>query len=395
MANVYYNFTSQKISLDGNTPNEPSKQIQINYSDPPTINLQVNDINYALKNVYIASDNGNLGSDRRYLILQCLADINNLSSKCAYVAIPLIPAESSDTDVDNIIKVSKNIVDLTANSYINDGKGCSVDSSVSNCVTITLSPESAITFKTSSNKCYNYNELKLPQIRIQTPFAENAKLQKKKLDWIMSCDLVGEDSSGNKTVKLDPSSSTANQISLFIMVLLVLIFVYIGGPLIYKQLGLLTKLSETKKIDADGDDGGHYPINIFIGINAALIGFILGIYGLVTEGKQIYCFIGLIIGLSYFAGTSGILQYDTVGNDNHNGFKNTTAFLNYVDFLKVLMLVIILLCGIVPSLAVKNDIAIITTVCFYFVVVFGFILISKFYDFNVNLVFLGVTWWKY
>jgi len=378
---IKYNFPLITLPLQSSSTSPTEREIQIASSGIPIVNIQLNNENFSAYSFYISSIDVNSLQTPGYLIIKCVPDVNAIDSKCVFLAIPLEQDSTiqTNTDVDNIINSQSS--KITINTYITDkaktaNAKCSV-SDISNFpVTIALTDESKIKIKTYSDKKF-YNIGNITGLKLPDTSKPNGTLVKTDLDWILSCDLVGEDASGNQVVKIDTGSSTANQVSLFMMVLMVLIVVYFGGPLVYKQLfigGL-----------GNAAINWHYPVNVYIGINMVLLGFILAVYGLATSDNQIYAFIGVVIGLSYLSGTRGLLN--TVADQNTGFFDTTESPFAYFDFLKVIWLITIncVLCGI---LFLKNNMIIIPISTLYLVVPFFFLLFTRvknLIQYNYNL----------
>jgi hypothetical protein len=358
MKTIYYNFPLLSVSLQGANC---SQEIHIPKSTQPTTNIQIDNANYMAYSILITTDSAsNLPN---YLVVKCLADVNDTTSKMVYIAIPItvLPSDNTNkTDIDNIIEPNgASMVNMTLNNYIKDGKDC-VESTDNNIITVTLDKDSEITINKYVGKTY-YAQSKLSGFKPNQDIKgnKNAKVAKKELDWVMDCELLTED--GKKTEVIDLGSA-AIAMSLFMMTMLIAGVVYLWGPIIYEISGMRSGIDKSFYQN-------HYAVNIFIGINFSIIAFMLFSYG-ASNDSQMFSFAALSLLLSYFAGTSGVLTKDGISNADHTGFAKTDemfAFYSSITRWYILpnifkmsgivftIMVFVLLVTVPASLFIKND----------------------------------------
>jgi hypothetical protein len=316
MTTVYYNFPSLPISLKGISPPSSSKQIQLPVIAQPITNIQIDDINYVAKALYIASSNSSTST--AHLIVECYADINDNTANVVYIAIPLRVSSGEDgkSDVNKIIDSSGGeTVVLTLNDYIKQGGKCFVAPRIERYQTITL--ESAIPIAAHVGNVF-YDVTKITNLTINSnPDNNNAVLQQQDLDWIMSCELLTEDGPTEKNA-VDPGT-TATTISLFTMSILIAGATYISTPTLYKELGMY-EFAEQKL------QGNHYSVNVFWGVNLIALAFLCFGNGMKTK-ETFYYFIAIALVLSFFSAKSAILKMNGIANSNGTGFANTDSAL--------------------------------------------------------------------
>jgi len=313
---VYYNFPEIILPVQGLDP--PSKQ-EIHLSIPglPVTNIMLNDNNYSAYSIFLASDTGNSLSTI-YLIVKCYADVNDTTSNLIYLAIPT-KSDTSDndveTDIDNIINATTKtpVVTLNLNDFIKTNVECSVTSTNTFPVTITLDTEILRKKLISTINCYNIHNI--PHLAVDTDVKshKNAFMKQQDLDWIMSCELLTEDGP-SKIEKLDPDK-TANTISLFLMSILIAGTANFIGPIIYTGFGMYAV--------AHSLNDNHYSANIFWGATLISVAILCIVQGIKSKDTLFY-FIAIGLVLSYFAGTSGVLGLgkSEITKDG-NSFDNT------------------------------------------------------------------------
>jgi len=299
-----------------------TKEIQLPTVGQPLTNIQLNDTTYTAYSIIIAksANNPDASTYPGHLIVKCLADVNDTTSNLIYFAVPLVvptPTEGEPvfSDIDKIINATGGASTLTLNNYIKNGNTCVVPPP-SFPLTITLGQESAIPIQSSQasfQKFYNSSKLS-PTLNLDPNVSQNKNgtLQQQDLDWIMSCELLTEDGP-TKTQVVDPGS-TATTISLFMMAIMISGATYIAGPIIYKEFGLKSLAENVLK-------GNHYTINIYWAITLLLTAF-LTIIQAISSNHTTYYFIGIALGLCYFAGTSAILKLSGIANAEGTGFGN-------------------------------------------------------------------------
>jgi hypothetical protein len=315
---VYYNFPEIELPVQGLDP-PSAKEIQLSIPGLPSTNIMLHDKNYIAYSVFIASSTGN-SEKPMYLIVKCYSDVNDTTSNIVYLAIPLKidPQNKKPSDVDNIINSTKDTasVKLSLNNYISTGDNCIVPPTTSFPLTIILGADSEIPImpQTNNTKFYNLGQIsKLETIeKYDVSSQKNATMKQQDLDWIMSCELLTEDGPV-KSEQIDPGA-TATTISLFLMAILIAGTVNVIGPIIYTGFGMYDLAQKLK--------GNHNSINFFWGVTLFLIAFMC--IGQGSHDKLFY-FIAIGLGLSYFAGTSGVLKLNKPGIANLDGnwFDNT------------------------------------------------------------------------
>jgi hypothetical protein len=352
---VYYNFPELTLNLTGGTKNPSSQKIQLTNPGQPTTNIQLNEINYSAVAIYVARDDHN----PKYLILECLADINDLNSNKIYLAVPLkiVGEKEPNSDVDNIIGSKGGEVKLTVNKYIKSDSDCIVNTKNKDLkfpITIVLKDDSAIPVHSTSSE-YLYALSSFPDLNTSIE-PVNGKMHQKDLDWIMSCELLTEDGPEEKQL-VDPGA-TATTITMFLMSIMIAGTTYLFAPIIYKDLKLYDMVNN--KLNQN-----HYALNVYFGITLVLMGLLCLVQGMASNSR-IYYFMTVGIILSFFAGTSAILKLDGISNDRGSGFKtyeNTFQVFRsfifakcYDVWLKVLIIILYLgaLSGMFAGLAIKN-----------------------------------------
>jgi hypothetical protein len=388
MRSVYYNFPLLGVSLQGANC---SQEIYLPKPTQPTTNVQIDNVNFMASSIMITTNTAS--NMPNYLVVKCFADINDTTSKMVYIAIPInvLPSENTTkTDLDNIIEPKNaSMVNMTLNNYIKDGKSCVV-STDNNITTVTLDKDSEITINKYVGKTY-YAQSKLTSFKPNQDIKgnKNAVLAKKELDWVMDCELLTEDGKKTENIELGASAIT---ISLFMMTMLISGVVYLWGPIIYEISGMRSGINTSLHEN-------HYAVNLFIGINFSIVAFMLFSYG-ASNNSQMHSFAALILFLSYFAGTSGILMKDGISNADHSWFSKTDDMFEFYSsicrpwgFLLIpdvfgkksgiafVIMILILLVGITTSLGLKNDISILVTVLMF--IAFVFITILAFLKLDV------------
>ena len=384
MRSVYYNFPLLGVSLQGTNC---SQEIYLPKPTQPTTNIQIDNVNFMASSILITTNTpSNLPN---YLVVKCFADINDTTSKMVYIAIPItvLPSENTTkTDLDRIIEPSgSSMVNMTLNNYIKDGKSCVVTTD-NNIITVTLDNDSGISINKHIGKSY-YSQSNLSSFKPNQSVKgnKNAVLAKKELDWVMDCELLTEDGKKMENIEL---GSTAITISLFMMTMLISGVVYLWGPIIYEVSGMKSGINTSLQ-------GNHNSVNLFIGINFSIVAFMLFTYG-ASKNSQMHSFAALILLLSYFAGTSGVLSKEEISNADHSWFAKTddmfAFYLSLCSYIKgipvpdvtgktsgiaFMIMILILLVGIPTSLGVKNDISIIVNVLMF--IIFVFITIITFF----------------
>jgi uncharacterized membrane protein len=303
---VYYNFP--EISL-GNNVNSSG---QILLGENRNTNIKVNDINYTAYSAYVVGKD-NDSNTPTYFVVLCYSDANDQSSKAVYVVCPLTTSSQQTTpsDIDNIIQGGNN-VKFELNKYIGDNSGCFITNLTESHITITLT-ETQIPIKRIVSKSF-YPLSNLTDISIHHDNTSNAVLKKQDMDWVMTCDLLTEDGP-TETQSIDPTS-TATTITMFFMAIIISIFAYNAGPIVYTETGLYNFANKTN----NGASINHYSINVYwfviLGV-LALLWFVQGI----TTNTSIMLFSTMAIIMSYFAFTRGVLKLADVGNDRADNFK--------------------------------------------------------------------------
>ena len=306
---VYFNFP--EISLGSTVKVE--NMILLN--DNRVTNIKYKDINYSAYAIYIAAEQDGQPS---YLIVKCLSDINNTASDFVYVVIPLIKDatnnEKNNSDIDNLIKKPSPdyIHKLELNKYIKDNGKCYIHNNSTSPITFTLGQDSAISIKTYSGKKFYDKSALYANINANET---NGSLKKQDMDWIMSCELLTEDGPTEKQT-VDPGS-TATTITLFLMVIIITGCAYLGGPIIYTELGMF-------KVAEQVLGGNHYSINIYCRITLLFVALLCLIQGSIANGKMLL-FMSLALVLSYFAGTKGVLKIQGVSNMKGDDFATTKS----------------------------------------------------------------------
>ena len=390
MKTIYYNFPLLSVSLQGANC---SQEIHIPKSTQPTTNVQIDNDDFTAYSILITTDSAsNLPN---YLVMKCFADINDTTSKMVYIAVPItvLPdGNANKTDLDNIIEPNgATMVNMTLNNYIKDGKDC-VESNDNNITTVTLDKDSVITINKYVGKTY-YAQSKLSGFKPNPDIkgSKNAKVAKKELDWVMNCELLTED--GEKTEVIEVGS-TAITMSLFMMTMLIAGVVYLWGPIVYESFGINSGIKNSFQ-------GNHYAVNLFIGINFSIVALMLISYGAsASNNSQMYFFAALILMLSYFAGTSGILSKNGISNADHTGFEKTDdkfAFYSSITFWFLIfwfpnifkrsgivfaIMIFFLIVTIPASIGAKNDASIILNVIVFIALIF--LTIITFLKFDVS-----------
>lgn len=378
---VYFNFP--EISLGSTVKVE--NMILLN--DNRVTNIKYKDINYSAYAIYIVAEPYNQPT---YLIVKCLSDINNTASDFVYVVIPLIKDatnnEKNNSDIDNLIDKPKpdHIHKLELNKYIKDNGKCYIHNNSTSPITFTLGQDSAISIKTySGKKFYDKSALDANINANET----NGSLKKQDMDWIMSCELLTEDGPTEKQ-KVDPGS-TATTITLFLMTIIISGCAYIGGPIIYTELGIY-------KVAKQVLGGNHYSINIYCRIILIFVAFLCLIQGSIANGKMLL-FISLAIVLSYFAGTKGVLKVEGVSNMKGDNFATTNhplqvfteiiagdcySLIGKIAKWILFIVLIVLFCFIIDKMVKKDNKGFSGTIFIF--IIFAALQIPSIYYFNTS-----------
>jgi len=243
-----------------------------------------------------------------------------MTSNLVFLAVPLKVAPPDGTehtslsDVDNIISASGGTINLNLNNYIKNGGSCVVPSINTFPVTITLDSTSAIPIKQYlNNKFYNIGSISGLSLDHTVDTNKNATMQQQDLDWIMSCELLTEDGPTEKQ-KVDPGT-TATTISLFMMAIMIAGATYIGGPILYTELGMFS-LAKNALHD------NHYSINVYWGITLISVAILCIVNG-VTSKNTTYYFVAIGLILAFFSATSAVLKINGVAKVDGSGFEKT------------------------------------------------------------------------
>ena len=374
MATVYFNFP--EISLGGNI--DVSKEIILN--DNRVTNIKFNEMNYTAYAVYITSGPDGIPT---YLIVKCLSDINDTTSNHIYVAVPFRKTDNATetSDIDAVIK-TPNRSKFELNKYIKDNGSCHFTDPNSFPITFTLGTDSAIPIQSYVGQNF-YSISNLDTNIITDPM--NGVLKKQEIDWVMSCELLTEDGPTEKE-KVDPGS-TATTITLFLMTILISGCAYIGGPVLYTELGMY-------KLAVRGLDSNHYSINVFWFITLCFMAFLCIIQGVSTNSQMLF-FIAVGLILSYFSATRGVIKLDGVHNMNGDEFASTEnplrvykeilfgdcyTFIGRIAKLSLFAVLTFVFFGIVGAMAVKNNPSFSSLVCVF--LFFSLLQLASIYYFN-------------
>jgi len=322
---VYYNFPEITLNLVSSGKTNPSSQkIQLRQIGQPTTNIQLNEINYSAVAVYIAGDEKN----PKYLIIECLADINDNNSSKIYLAVPLkviTDEKKPKSDVDNIINSTGGAVKLTVNNYIKTDANCIVNQNKDYLTTIVLKDDSAIlVHNTLPDNFYKLSSFR--DLNIDVTPQPNGKMNQKDLDWIMSCELLTEDGPEEKQL-VDPGA-TATTITMFLMSIMIAGTTYLFAPIIYKDTGFYNMVRG--KLNHN-----HYAVNVYFGITLIIMAILCFIQGVVNN-IRIYYFLTIGLILSFFSGTNAVLKLEGVSNDKGDGFQDShNTFQVYSEFFEL------------------------------------------------------------
>ncbi len=315
MTSIYHNFPALSVPLQGTSDLKTIIHLS-RTSDQPITNIQYNNSNYTAESIVICDYKDTVGTFG-YLVVKCYQDINSNSSNVIYAALPLVKGgdKATTTDVDEIINGinsnSTSVVTIDIDSYIDDSKKCTVMSPNGGGdfpVTITFS--TPITLKqTNAPPLSFYPNSSLTGLNISQ--VKNAQIQKKDLDWIMTCELLGDDGS-SQTVNANVNPPSATTMSYFAMVLLIVCAAYYGGPMFYKVSGI----EDYVKGNLSMFD--HFSVNVFVGFNMFIAAVLSIVYGIQNGG--VFAFIGLSLLFSFRAGTVGISSSKEI-SDNYSNDK--------------------------------------------------------------------------
>lgn len=382
MTTVYYNFP--QILLGNGV--DCSKEIVL--GENRNTNIKVNDVNYTAYSVYVVGKDSDSKSPE-YFVALCYSDVNDRSSKCVYVVLPIAQTNSKDnSDVDNIIQGANN-TSFELNQYIKNDEKCFITSLTEPYITITLRT-SVIPIKQVVGKEF-YSKSNLSEININRGNNTNAVVKKKDMDWIMTCDLLTED--GPTVNEESESSSYATTITMFIMTIIIAVFGYIASPIIYNELGLYNLATELL-------DNNHYTITIFWLITLTLIAFLSLVQG-ITTNTPIFLFMSLALELTYFASVRGVLKLEGVGKKTSGlqeiWFESTkdpfriyqtilfapnNTLIGKIIIRLIFFGLIILFIGMVTSMGLKNIVGF-STRAFLFILL-SFIQLTSIYYFRTT-----------
>lgn len=319
MATIYHDFPAFAVPLQGTNDHKTIIRL-LKTAEQPITNIQYNDNNYTSESIVFCNYKDAVGTFG-YLVVKCYQDPNNTSSNLIYVALPLVMGgnDAKETDIDAVIdgikSKSSSLVTVDIDSHIDDSKKCTVNGPREGGnfpATITFSEPIKLK-QTNSPPLEFYENTSLKGLNIVQN--ANAQCQKKDLDWIMTCELLGDD--GNvKNVKVDVNPPTATTMSYFAMVLLIVCAAYYAGPMFYK----VSNIEDYVKGNLSNFD--HFSVNVFVGFNMLIAAVLSIFYGI--QNGAVFSFIGLSILLSYRAGTVGILSSNEI-SDNYNN-KNWYKF---------------------------------------------------------------------
>ena len=312
MTTIYHNFPSISVPLKGIKDHKTIIRL-LKTSEQPTVNIQYNDNNYTAESLVICDFNDEVGT-LGYLVIKCYQDPNDTESNVVYVALPLVADgnDAAETDIDAIINGIKSNstlqVSVDIDSHIDDKNKCTVMTSANGGdfpATITFSKPIKLK-QTNTPPMTFYASSNLSGLNIgQT---KNAQTQKKDLDWVMTCELIGDD--GNtKDIKLNVNPPTETIMTYFAMILLIVSGAYYAGPVFYKESGIQAYVAGKTDLD-------HFSVNVFVGINMFIASLLSLIYGL--QNGMIFVFIGVSLILSFRAGTVGILSSKEVSENYDN-----------------------------------------------------------------------------
>lgn len=360
MTTIYHDFPSFDVPLQGIQNHKTIISI-LKTAEQPIANIQYNNNNYTSESIVICNYKDAVGTFG-YLVIKCYQDTKNTSSNLIYVTLPLVIGgnDVTETDIDKIIngikENSSSLVTVDIDSYIDDSKKCTVNSPKEGGnfpATITFSEP--ITLKqTNSPSLELYENTNLSGLNISQ--TKNAQCQKKDLDWIMTCELLGDD--GNvKDVKVNANPPTAITMSYFAMILLIVCASYYAGPMFYKVSGV------EDYVKGNLDKFDHFSVNVFVGFNMLIAAVLSIFYGI--QNGMVFVFIGLSLLLSYRAGTVSILSSKEISENykNDNWFKFYSKGLFHNDDLKTrfiaigsLFLLTIWISSMSTTMALKNDV---------------------------------------
>lgn len=320
MTTIYHDFPALYVPLQGTKDNKTIIRL-LKTAEQPITNIQYNSDNYTAESIVICDYKDVVGT-LGYLIVKCYQDINNTSSNMIYIAFPLIAGgdKATATDIDSLIdgikSESSSLVTIDIDSHIDDSNKCTVMSpNEGGNFPVTITFSKPITLKqTNSPSLEFYPNSSLTGLNIG--HSKNAQSQKKDLDWIMTCELLGDD--GNvKDVKVNTNPPSATTMSYFSMVLLIVCAAYYAGPMFYKVSGI------EDYVIGNSTSFDHFSVNVFVGFNMLIAAIFSIFYGI--QNGSVFSFIGLAILLSFRAGTVGILS----SKDISDNYKNANWFSFY------------------------------------------------------------------
>lgn len=360
MTTIYHDFPSFDVPLQGIQNHKTIISI-LKTAEQPITNIQYNDNNYTSESIVFCDFKDAVGT-LGYFVVKCYQDPNNTSSDLIYVALPLVASgnDAKETDIDKIIngikENSSSLVTVDIDSYIDDSKKCTVNGPKEGGnfpVTITFSEPIKLK-QTNTPPLVFYENTNLSGLNISQ--TKNAQCQKKDLDWIMTCEMLGDD--GNvKDVKVNANPPTAITMSYFAMILLIVCASYYAGPMFYKVSGV------EDYVKGNLDKFDHFSVNVFVGFNMLIAAVLSIFYGI--QNGMVFVFIGLSLLLSYRAGTVGILSSKEISenykNDNWFNFYRKGLFPNEEFKTRVFAIVslFLLTAGISSmstTMALKNDV---------------------------------------
>lgn len=360
MTSIYHDFPALTVPLQGTNDHKTIIRL-LKKAEQPITNIQYNSNNYTAESIVICNYKDAVGTFG-YLVIKCYQDPNSTASDLIYVALPLVmggndvAATDIDTIIDGIKSKSTSSVAVDIDSYIDDSQKCTVMSTNGGetfPVTITFSKP--ITLKQTNTPPLDfYANTNLSGLNIgQT---KNAQCQKKDLDWIMTCELLGDDGNA-KDVKVNVNPPSATTMSYFAMILLIVCAAYYAGPIFYKVSGI------EDYVKGNLPNFDHFSVNVFVGFNMLIASIFSIFYGI--QNGMVFVFIGLSILLSFRAGTVGILSSNEISDNykNENWFKFYSTGLFPNDELKTRVFAIVALfllttgiSSMSTSMALKNDV---------------------------------------
>lgn len=381
MTSIYHDFPTLAVPLQGTNDHKTVIRL-LKTAEQPITNVQYNSNNYTAESIVLCDYKDSVGTFG-YFVVKCYQDPNSTSSNLIYVALPLVMGgnDATETDVDAIINgiksKSSSLVTVDIDSHIDDSQKCTTMGPTAGGefpVTITFSKP--ITLKqTNVPPLQFYPNSSLSGLNIgQT---KNAQPQKKDLDWIMTCEMLGDDGN-SKDVKVNVNPPTATTMSYFAMVLLIVCAAYYAGPMFYKATGIEDYVS--------GNNSGfdHFSVNVFVGFNMLIAAVLSIFYGL--QNGAVFSFIGLSILFSFRAGTVGILSSkeisDNYKNDNWFKFYSNGLFAKGMVYgIISLVLLTIGISSMSTSMALKKDVGFSISLGVFVALIFAILVVyAKFID---------------